>query len=142
MLDDLYQEVILDHGRKPRNFGGLESPTHAAEGFNTLCGDRVLVSLSVSDGTVKEIKFTGTGCAICMASASMMTQMVQGKSVEEVRDLFRRFQQAVTVEGADEEGLGELQALTGVKNYPTRVKCATLAWHAVKDAIESEGPGA
>lgn len=142
MLDDLYQEVILDHGRKPRNFGELQDPTHMAEGFNTLCGDRVLVSLAVRDDRVEEIRFKGSGCAICMASASLMTQMIRGKSVAEVRELFTQFQRAVTVEDAPSGELGELEALTGVKNYPNRVKCATLAWHAVKDALGAGDAGA
>lgn len=135
MLSELYQEVILDHGKKPRNFGSVAEPTHVAEGFNTLCGDRVLVSVAMDGDRVGEIKFTGAGCAICMASASLMTQMVQGKSSEEVAELFDKFQGAVTKEDAPLEGLGELEALIGVRQYPNRVKCATLAWHAVKDAL-------
>ena len=134
MLEELYQDVILDHGRKPRNFGSADRATHAAEGFNTLCGDRVLVSLSMAGDKLEDIKFVGSGCAICMASASLMTSMIKGKSVEEVEAMFGRFQGAVTGV-AEADDLGELEALTGVKNYPNRVKCATLAWHAMMEAF-------
>jgi nitrogen fixation NifU-like protein len=136
MLDELYQEVILDHGRKPRNFGSVDGATHFAEGFNTLCGDRVLVSLSMDGDMIGEIKFAGCGCAICMASASLMTQMVKGKSPAEVAELFGDFQGVVTGQAVGRD-LGELEALAGVKNYPNRVKCATLAWHAVIDAMKN-----
>lgn len=135
MLNELYQEVILDHGKKPRNFGSVADATHGAEGFNTLCGDRVIVTLAVDGGAVREIKFKGEGCAICMASASLMTQMVVGKSESEINELFGKFQGAVTNQDAPVDGLGELEALIGVRQYPNRVKCATLAWHAVKDAL-------
>jgi len=137
MLSELYQEVILDHGRKPRNFGSVEGATHSAEGFNTLCGDRVLVSLVMDGDTVQDIKFEGAGCAICMASASLMTLMAKGKSVGDIDELFGTFQDAVTTEGASVDGLDELEALIGVRQYPNRVKCATLAWHAIKEAFVS-----
>jgi nitrogen fixation protein NifU and related proteins len=137
MLSELYQEVILDHGRKPRNFGAVDGATHTAEGFNTLCGDRVLVSLVMDEELVKDVKFEGSGCAICMASASLMTQMVKGKSIGDVDTLFGTFQGAVTTEGAPVDGLDELEALVGVRQYPNRVKCATLAWHAIREAFSS-----
>ncbi|MFM9872527.1 MAG: Fe-S cluster assembly sulfur transfer protein SufU [Fimbriimonadaceae bacterium] len=140
MLNELYQEVIVDHGRKPRNFGSVVGATHSAEGFNTLCGDRVLVSLVMDGELVHDVKFEGAGCAICMASASLMTQMVKGKSVEEVDALFSTFQSAVTKEGAPVDGLDELEALVGVRQYPNRVKCATLAWHAIREAFNSPMP--
>ncbi len=127
----------MDHGRKPRNFGSVDGVTHSAEGFNTLCGDRVLVTLVMDGDVVKDIRFEGAGCAICMASASLMTQMVKGRSVDSVDELFHTFQGAVTQEGASVEGLEELEALVGVRQYPNRVKCATLAWHAIKEAFVS-----
>lgn len=137
MLSELYQEVILDHGKKPRNFGPLTGCTHSAEGFNTLCGDRVRVFLTMSGDLVEDVRFEGEGCAICTASASLMTQMIKGKRAEQVQLLFGQFQTAVTSEGADVEGLDELEALIGVRQYPNRVKCATLAWHAVNSAFST-----
>lgn len=137
MLSELYQEVILDHGKKPRNFGPLTGCTHSAEGFNTLCGDRVRVFLTMSGDLVEDVRFEGEGCAICTASASLMTQMIKGKRAEQVELLFGQFQTAVTSEGADVEGLDELEALIGVRQYPNRVKCATLAWHAVNSAFST-----
>ncbi len=142
MLNELYQEVILDHGRKPRNFGAADGATHSAEGFNTLCGDRVLVSLVMDGDIVQDVKFDGSGCAICMASASLMTQMVKGKSIGEVETLFGTFKGALTQEGSSVEGLDELEALVGVRQYPNRVKCATLAWHAIREAFDSPIEGA
>ena len=137
MLSELYQEVILDHGKKPRNFGPLKGCTHSAEGFNTLCGDRVRVFLTMSGDLVEDVRFEGEGCAVCTASASLMTQMIKGKRAEQVQLLFGQFQTAVTSEGADVEGLDELEALIGVRQYPNRVKCATLAWHAVNSAFST-----
>ena len=134
-LDDLYQEIILDHGQRPRNFGELDDRTHEAEGFNPLCGDQVRVHVLLSGDRIEDIRFSGRGCAISTASASMMTQILKGKTVEEAFELFDRFRLAVTSDSDGEADLGELGCLTGVKRFPTRVKCATLAWHAMKTAI-------
>lgn len=137
-LRDLYQEVILDHNKRPRNFGTLPSGLRA-DGHNPLCGDRVTVYVRMDEGRVAEVAFTGNGCAISKASASLMTEAVQGKSAADVRLLFATFHDAVTGqrEVAD-DSLGKLAVLTGVRDYPSRVKCATLAWHALDNAISSE----
>ncbi len=137
MLSELYQEVILDHGKKPRNFGELASATHQAEGYNNLCGDRVIVQVEFDGQTVRSVQFTGAGCAICMASASMMTSLVKGKSSAEVDQVFGLFQTAVTGGEADLEPYGDLVALVGVRQYPNRIKCATLGWHALKAALDT-----
>ncbi len=135
-LRDLYQEVILDHNKRPRNFGALEGAPHAA-GHNPMCGDRVSVYVRMQDGRVAEARFTGNGCAISKASASMMTEAVTGRTPEEVRAMFSTFQDMVTGRGeADDEKVGKLVVLSGVKEYPSRVKCAMLAWHALQAAIE------
>ena len=140
-LRDLYQEVILDHGKNPRNFRHPEDANRHAEGDNPLCGDRLTVYLKVGhNGLVEDVAFEGRGCAISMASASMMTEIVAGKTEEEARALFRRFHDFVTgreeLEAADDEDLEKLIVLAGVKQFPMRVKCATLAWHALKAALE------
>lgn len=135
-LSELYQEIILDHGRKPRNFGEIENPTHTAEGFNPLCGDHVMLQIKVQEGLVQEIRFSGSGCAISTASASMMTQLVKGKPVEAALKLFDRFHKSVVGSADGEvEDLGELNCLSGVRKYPNRIKCATLPWHALKSAL-------
>jgi nitrogen fixation NifU-like protein len=135
-LRDLYQEVILDHNKRPRNFGAIEGGSHAA-GHNPMCGDRVNVYVRVEDGKVAEARFNGNGCAISKASASLMTEAVTGHTTEEVHSLFSLFQEMVTgkVE-PDEEAIGKLVVLAGVSEYPSRVKCAMLAWHALEAAIE------
>ena len=139
-LSDLYQEVILDHNRKPRNFGSLEEPVRRAEGFNPLCGDRVTVYLDLEGDRVRDIRFEGSGCAISTASASVMTETVKGKSMSEVDDLFRRFLDLVrgTTPGGAE--LGKLRVFSGVCEFPVRVKCASLAWHTLQAALKNE-PG-
>lgn len=137
-LNELYQEIILDHYRKPRNYQTLPVANRQAGGHNPLCGDRVTIFLRVEDGVVKEASFQGAGCAISTASASLMTETVKGKTVEEAESLFQRFHDLVS-EGADEEDLGKLEALAGVREIPVRVKCATLAWHTMKAALEAEG---
>jgi nitrogen fixation NifU-like protein len=134
-LQDLYQELILDHGRKPRNFGPLENATHEAEGYNPFCGDQVKVQMRVGGDMIESIQFSGQGCAISQASASLMTQAVKGKSVEDAENLFARFHAAAMGE-SDDLDLGGLECLCGVKNYPNRVKCATLAWHAMAEALK------
>jgi len=137
-LSDLYQDVILDHGKRPRNFGELPMATHEAEGFNPLCGDQLHLRLLVEEGRITDIRFNGCGCAISTASASMLTQAIKGKSVNFARDLFEKFHRAAISgdAGEDEEALGELVSLIGVHQYANRVKCATLAWHALHAAIE------
>ncbi len=139
-LTSLYQEIILEHYRKPRNFGALDDPSFEAAGHNPLCGDRVKVSLKVDDqGKVSEVGFEGAGCAISTASASLMTESIKGKSLQEARELFSRFRDMVT--GKNEVGdhdLGKLEALAGVRDLPIRVKCATLAWHTLQAAIQGE----
>ena len=138
-LRDLYQEIILDHNKRPRNFGRPAHATHEAHGDNPLCGDKVTVYLTVEDGLVKDVAFEGRGCAISTASASLMTEMVKGKPLAEVHALFRRFHEMVTgnePEGLDPEDLDKLQVLSGVREYPMRVKGATLSWHTLEAALD------
>jgi nitrogen fixation NifU-like protein len=138
-LSDLYQEVILDHNRRPRNFRALAAPSHHAEGFNPLCGDRLDLFLEVDGETIKDVSFQGSGCAISKASASMMTDAVKGRTVTEALDLFTRFHQVVTTPpDRPVEDLGKLSALAGVREFPVRVKCASLAWHTLKAALGRE----
>lgn len=136
-LRDLYQEVILDHNRQPRNCYVMDCPSRTADGHNPLCGDTVKVYLRIDDGRIQEISFQGSGCAICTASTSLMTESVKGKTVEEVTELFRGFHDMLTGV-ADEQGvdLGKLMVFEGVREYPVRVKCATLAWHTLKAAMD------
>jgi nitrogen fixation NifU-like protein len=140
-LSELYQQVILDHNKKPRNFRELEGANRRAEGFNPLCGDQLTVYVLMDGGVVKDLSFVGTGCAISKASASMMTQAVRGKSREEALALFEEFHRMVTGE-LDEEaegnGLGRLKIFAGVRDYPARVKCASLPWHTLHAALEGE----
>ena len=141
-LRDLYQEVILDHNRRPRNFGPLPEANHRAEGNNPLCGDRVTVYLDVEGDRIRNVSFEGAGCAISTASASLMTDALKGRSVEEARSLFHGFHEMVT-QGKDqteegEEDLGKLAVFTGVREYPMRVKCATLAWHTLMAALDAK----
>jgi nitrogen fixation NifU-like protein len=138
-LTDLYQEVILDHGKKPRNFGPLDGATASAEGLNPLCGDHLVLQVKVADGKVLEARFTGTGCAISRASASVMTGLVKGKTAAEVEAMFQVFHALVTGgPGAhpDLEALGKLAVFGGVHEFPTRVKCASLAWHTLRSALQ------
>ena len=136
-LQELYQEVILDHNRRPRNFRVLEEG-RKAEGYNPLCGDRLTVYLRVEDDVIKDATFQGSGCAISKASASIMTDLVKGKTVAEAEKLFERFHSAVTAPAdAPVEDLGKLSALTGVRQFPVRVKCAMLAWYALRAAAEA-----
>jgi len=138
-LSDLYQEVILDHNKRPRNFHVVDSFSHQAEGFNPLCGDRLHLYLKVEDDVVTEVGFQGSGCAISKASASIMTDSVKGRPVAEVQDLFRRFHTMVTTPPDQSvEDMGKLSALAGVREFPVRVKCASLAWHTLKAAIDRE----
>ena len=134
-LRDLYQSVILDHYKKPRNYGALSGATGSAEGVNPLCGDHVTVHVRVDGETVAGVGFEGNGCAISKASASLMTEIVAGRSVAETDAIFARFHDLVTGEEVDTDGLGKLEVLSGVREFPARVKCATLAWHALRAAI-------
>jgi nitrogen fixation NifU-like protein len=138
-LNELYQEVILDHNRRPRNYRRLEGASHHAEGYNPLCGDRVTVFVQIDGDRIADVAFEGSGCAISKASASLMTDRVKGATVAEARDLFERFHRMVTTP-ADEavEELGKLSALAGVREFPVRVKCASLAWHTLKAAMDRE----
>jgi nitrogen fixation NifU-like protein len=136
-LQELYQEVILDHNRHPRNFRALESG-RKAEGYNPLCGDRLTVYLRVENDVITDIGFEGSGCAISKASASLMTESVKGRSVAEARGLFGRFQRMITAPpDGPVDRLGKLDALAGVRRFPIRVKCASLAWHTLQAAVEA-----
>jgi len=138
-LTDLYQEVILDHNRRPRNFHALANASHRAEGYNPLCGDRLTLYLSVSEGVITEAAFEGAGCAISKASASMMTETLKGKTLAEADALFRRFHRMVTTPPDQPvEDMGKLSSLAGVREFPIRVKCASLAWHTFKAALANE----
>jgi nitrogen fixation protein NifU and related proteins len=135
-LSDLYQEVILDHNRRPRNFRVLEQATHQAEGYNPLCGDRLKLFLVVDDGVITDVGFQGQGCAISKASASLMTDALKGCPVSHALKLFDKFQLMVTAPiELEVEDLGKLSAFSGVREFPARVKCASLAWHAMKAAL-------
>ncbi|MDA2912672.1 SUF system NifU family Fe-S cluster assembly protein [Acidobacteriia bacterium AH_259_A11_L15] len=137
-LRELYQEMIIDHGRRPRNFRALADADHDAQGFNPLCGDKVTVYLKLDDDTVRDISFQGSGCAISTASASLMTETLKGKTLAQAQALFEKFHRLVTGENEDAAApeLGKLTALGGVRDYPIRVKCATLAWHTLKAALK------
>ncbi|MHC4607473.1 MAG: Fe-S cluster assembly sulfur transfer protein SufU [Planctomycetota bacterium] len=141
-LSDLYQEVILDHNKSPRNSGTLETPPAvSAEGDNPLCGDHLIVYLVVDGDVVRDIKFEGHGCAISTASASVMTETLMGRTRAEVEEIFRTFHDLVTAEDDTEPDimeLGEMAALAGVRKYPMRVKCATLAWHTLRSALAGQ----
>jgi nitrogen fixation protein NifU and related proteins len=136
-LSDLYQEVILDHNKRPRNFRRIENPSHHADGHNPLCGDRLRLFVQVDGNVVKDIAFEGSGCAISKASASLMTDEVKGRTLDEVHALFDRFHRMVTTPSDQPvEDLGKLSVLAGVREFPVRVKCASLAWHTLKAALE------
>jgi len=139
-LRELYQEVILEHSRKPRNFRVLETANHKAEGFNPLCGDHFTIYVDVKDGAISDIGFQGSGCAISKASASMMTQMLKGRTETDAEDIFTRFHDLVTGHATAGEGqdLGKLAVFAGVSEFPLRVKCATLAWHALRAALKGD----
>lgn len=138
-LRDLYQEVIIEHGRRPRNFGQIIEPSCQAYGKNPLCGDQIMVYMNVDNGIITEIQFDGDGCAICTASASLMTEHLKGKSIDTAKALFETFHKLITEEGfsVQDDSLGKLIILSGVAEYPARVKCATLAWHTMVNALEN-----
>ncbi len=139
-LRDLYQQVILDHYRTPRNFSVLDEASRSADGHNPLCGDRVSIYVQVAGEVVQDISFQGAGCAISTASASLMTEMVKGKTIDEAKALFQRFHGLLTDDDKSNEDVGKLEALSGVRDYPSRVKCATLAWHTLQAALGKQGP--
>jgi nitrogen fixation NifU-like protein len=139
-LDDLYRDVILDHNRKPRNFGPLDGADASVEGFNPMCGDRLTVRLKMSGDTITDIRFEGEGCAISTASASLMTEAVKGRTRADALGLFERVHDMLTDDGASGEQLGKLAALSGVREYPARVKCASLCWHTLASALRSPDP--
>lgn len=141
-LRELYQEMILDHTRKPRNFGRLEGAARRAQGFNPLCGDLVTVYVEVDDEVVRDVRFEGKGCAISTASASLMTEAIKGKRTAQAEQLFERFHQVVTSDPGkpvDLDSLGKLAVLAGVREFPMRVKCASLAWHTMRCALAGDG---
>lgn len=140
--DQLYQEVVVEHKRAPRHFGSLAAPTHQARGRNPQCGDDVQVQLRVADGRVADIAFSGQGCAICIASSSMMTEAVLGRDLAQARELQQRFRAVLTGQAEPEAAeLGKLVSLAGVRRYPSRIKCALLGWHALMHAVaESAEP--
>jgi nitrogen fixation NifU-like protein len=140
-LRELYQDTILDHAKKPRNFGPLPEANRHAEGYNPLCGDKVALHLRVEDGTVRDARFEGSGCAISTASASLLTEVVRSKSIEEVEWLNDRFHALVTAPPdapADASGLGKLAVFSGVREFPVRVKCAILVWHSLRAALHGD----
>ena len=141
-LQDLYQDIIMDHNRRPRNFGPVEQPTHKKEGYNPLCGDQIELELKIVDGIVVDVGFTGVGCAISKSSASMMTEEIKGKALEVVTSMFEQFRRMITVNNEndlDVDLLGDLEILQGVSRYPARIKCATLSWHTLNSALEGDG---
>ena len=142
-LEDLYREIILDHYRTPRNRGELDPPALFADGHNPLCGDEIRISVAVQDGVVTDVRFSGSGCSISKSSASMMTSAIKGKPVEQVKSIVRRFKQMMTIDEEDSEidesiNLGDLEALQGVVKFPVRIKCATLGWNTLLDALATE----
>src|SRR5476649_609707 len=141
-LNDLYRDVILDHNRKPRNFGALDPADASVEGFNPMCGDRLTVRLQMADDKIREIRFEGQGCAISTASASLMTEAVKGKSRAEALAIFERVHRLLTDDTApvDDAALGKLAALSGVREFPARVKCASLCWHTLASALKAPDP--
>jgi nitrogen fixation protein NifU and related proteins len=138
-LSDLYQEVILDHNRRPRNFHALAGASHTAEGYNPLCGDRLTLYLKVEGDTIADVSFEGAGCAISKASASMMTDALKGRTIGEANALFERFHRMVTTPPDQAvEDMGKLSSLAGVREFPVRVKCASLAWHTLRAAMAKQ----
>jgi nitrogen fixation NifU-like protein len=141
-LTDLYQEVILDHNRRPHNFRTIEQASRQQEGYNPLCGDRLTLYVKLDGDVIADVAFQGIGCAISKASASLMTDALKGKTIAEARVMFDRFHEMVTsAPETPPADLGKLSVLAGVREFPTRVKCASLAWHAMKAAVSDEGTG-
>ena len=140
-LSDLYQEILLEHNSKPRNFRKVEDASATADGYNPLCGDQITLYLKVVDGVVEDVGFQGVGCAISRASASMMTQSIKGRSLDEAHVIFDAFHEMLTHPDIepDYDTLGDLETLAGVNEYPTRIKCAVLAWHTMRSALNDDG---
>jgi nitrogen fixation NifU-like protein len=141
-LKELYQQVILDHNKNPQNFGRLESANRTAEGYNPLCGDRVQIFLQVEDGVIQDLRFWGSGCAISKASASVMTTELKGKTIVEAEELFKKFQSLLTSDihdSVDAKNFGKLAVFSGVREFPMRIKCASLSWHAMMSALHKSG---
>jgi nitrogen fixation NifU-like protein len=140
-LSELYQEILLEHNSKPRNFRKVEDASATAEGYNPLCGDQITLYLKVVDDVVEDVGFQGVGCAISRASASMMTQSIKGKKLDEAHGIFDAFHEMITHPDAepDYDTLGDLETLAGVNEYPTRIKCAILAWHTMRTALHDRG---
>jgi nitrogen fixation protein NifU and related proteins len=138
-LNDLYQETIIDHSKRPRNKGALSDATHRAEGYNPLCGDRVTIELKLEDGRIAGVSFEGAGCAISTASASLMTEALRSKTPEEAEQAFEKFHAMLPEDKLPAADLGKLAVFSGVRQYPMRVKCATLAWHTLRAALHGEG---
>jgi nitrogen fixation NifU-like protein len=139
MVDDLYQETILDHSKRPRNFHVMEDANRKAEGYNPLCGDKLRLYLRIENDIVRDASFEGSGCAISTASASLMTESLKGKTREEALKMLDRFHNLLTTDAAVTKDLGKLVVFCGVRDYPARVKCATLAWHTLKSALSGAG---
>ena len=139
-LTDLYQEILLEHNSKPRNFRKLEEANQTADGYNPLCGDQITLYLKVVDGVIDDVGFQGSGCAISRASASMMTQSIKGQSLERAEEIFDAFHHMITEPGGelDLDTLGDLETLSGINECPTRIKCAILAWHTMKAALSGD----
>ncbi len=137
MVDDLYQETILDHSKRPRNHHSMQDANREAEGYNPLCGDKLKLYLKVEGDIVKDVSFVGSGCAISTASASLMTESLKGKTREEALKLLDKFHNLLTTDAAVGKDLGKLVVFCGVRDYPARVKCATLAWHTLRTALEN-----
>ncbi len=137
MVDDLYQETILDHSKRPRNCHPMDDANHKAEGFNPLCGDKLKLFLKVENDIVKDVSFVGSGCAISTASASLMTESLKGNTREQALKMLERFHDLLTTDTPVTKELGKLVVFCGVRDYPARVKCATLAWHTLKSALDS-----
>ena len=139
-LRDLYQEILLQHNSKPRNFHKLEDANRSAKGYNPICGDQLTLYLKVEDDVITDVGFQGSGCAISRSSASMMTQSVKGRSVAEAAEIFEAFHQMLTEPGADHDYdlLGDLESMSGVSEFPTRIKCAVLGWHTLRAALEDQ----
>ena len=138
-LQELYQEILIDHNNRPRNFRKLEGANHSSEGYNPLCGDRITIYLRVEDDVIADVGFQGSGCAISRASASMMSESVKGKSTAEAEDVFKLFHRMITQQpdsDSDFADLGDLEILSGVSEFPVRIKCATLSWHTLRAALE------
>ena len=135
-LQELYQQVIIDHNHNPRNFREIEHPSHSAKGHNPLCGDKIDIYLTIKDDIITDVSFTGSGCAISKASSSLMTEALTGKTVKEAQQLFDSVHNMITNGKTDAEGIGKLAVLSGVHKFPARVKCAILPWHTMKDALE------